>query len=202
MPDPTTNFGWDVPTTGGDNNAWGPILLALFDEIDADLHAVKLTADAAAASLVDVLTLAANAQAQQTLYIPAEAFVVQESEDTFTYGATGQYLTLDDAPGSRGYAPLTLPVGATLNEVHLYCDKQGLTSLTVNVLAVLVADGTVSTIGTGARSAAGYGAASATAIAHVIGAEFLKLQVVPAGSVLALFPRIYGAKVLYTPAAV
>lgn len=41
MPDPTTNYGWDVPTIGGSSGAWGTLLNAVFDEIDEDLAAVE-----------------------------------------------------------------------------------------------------------------------------------------------------------------
>lgn len=41
MPDPTTNFGWDVPTVGGDSGAWGTILNTLFNDIDTDLKSVQ-----------------------------------------------------------------------------------------------------------------------------------------------------------------
>lgn len=41
MPDPTTNYGWDVPTIGGSSGAWGTILNTLFDDIDADLKTVQ-----------------------------------------------------------------------------------------------------------------------------------------------------------------
>lgn len=37
MADPSSNFGWDVPTNGGDSDTWGTLLLALFDSIDAEL---------------------------------------------------------------------------------------------------------------------------------------------------------------------
>ena len=38
MPDPTTNFGWDVPDVGGDNGAWGGVLNTVFDNIDTELN--------------------------------------------------------------------------------------------------------------------------------------------------------------------
>lgn len=41
MPDPTTNYAWDVPDVGGNFGAWGAILNAVFDEIDTDLKAVE-----------------------------------------------------------------------------------------------------------------------------------------------------------------
>lgn len=41
MPDPTSHFGWDVPTVGGDFGAWGTILVDLFDAIDSDLYDVQ-----------------------------------------------------------------------------------------------------------------------------------------------------------------
>lgn len=50
MPDPTTNFGWDVPVDGGDVGVWGQILNQVFDDIDTDLNTVKQTAEAAFAS--------------------------------------------------------------------------------------------------------------------------------------------------------
>lgn len=41
MPDPTSNFEWDVPAVGGDSGAWGTLLNAVFDDIDTDLKAVQ-----------------------------------------------------------------------------------------------------------------------------------------------------------------
>lgn len=41
MPDPTTNYAWDVPTVGGSSGSWGTLLNAVFDDIDADLKAVE-----------------------------------------------------------------------------------------------------------------------------------------------------------------
>jgi len=40
VPDPTTNYGWDVPAVGGDTGAWGTILNLVFDAIDTDLKTV------------------------------------------------------------------------------------------------------------------------------------------------------------------
>lgn len=197
MPDPTTNFGWDVPAVGGDNNAWGALLNIVFDDIDTDLQTVKVTADAAkvvtdAIGAADLLESTAK-----SIYIPYSAFQPEGDEDDTAYGdGSGAYLRLDDDSGSRAYSGLTLPVGATLTEVVLYCDKQGITSLTLNVLLVSLA-GVVSTLGTGTNSAAGVSTATA-AFSHVVAAGFLVLQVVPAGSTGGMFPRIYGAKVTYT----
>jgi hypothetical protein len=60
MPDPTTNYGWDVPTVGGSSGAWGTLLNAVFDEIDADLRAAENEAEAAQAD-ADAATTTANA---------------------------------------------------------------------------------------------------------------------------------------------
>jgi hypothetical protein len=47
MPDPTTNYGWDLPTVGGANGTWGTELNTIFNEIDTDLAAVSAVASAA-----------------------------------------------------------------------------------------------------------------------------------------------------------
>lgn len=43
----TANFGWSKPIVGGSVSTWGTELNELFDAADADLKAVKNTADAA-----------------------------------------------------------------------------------------------------------------------------------------------------------
>jgi hypothetical protein len=43
----TTNFGWALPDVGASDGAWGTILNTALGEVDADLDAVKDTADAA-----------------------------------------------------------------------------------------------------------------------------------------------------------
>lgn len=41
MPDPTLNYGWNVPNVGGDSGAWGTIANAVFDEIDTDMFGLE-----------------------------------------------------------------------------------------------------------------------------------------------------------------
>ena len=49
--DPTTNYGWDLPTDGGDNGSWGSMLNAILGDdvtgVDAILKDVSDVADAA-----------------------------------------------------------------------------------------------------------------------------------------------------------
>lgn len=47
MPDPTTNYGWDLPNTGGDSGAWGGLLNTILNDIDTELAATDAVADAA-----------------------------------------------------------------------------------------------------------------------------------------------------------
>lgn len=47
MPDPTTNFGWDLPDVAGDSGAWGTLLNTIFNDIDDELNTAKTTANAA-----------------------------------------------------------------------------------------------------------------------------------------------------------
>lgn len=47
---PTTNYGWDLPVIGGDDDTWGDKLNTAFDEADADLKAVSDAVVAAAAN--------------------------------------------------------------------------------------------------------------------------------------------------------
>lgn len=46
MPE-TTNFEWELPDVGGDEDTWSTILNTTLEEIDVALAAVKATADAA-----------------------------------------------------------------------------------------------------------------------------------------------------------
>ena len=62
--DPTTNFGWNLPTDQGDAGVWGALLNTLFGEdggtgvkgIDEIVNEIKTTADAALARTGGVLT--------------------------------------------------------------------------------------------------------------------------------------------------
>ena len=47
MPDPTTNFTWDLPDVGGDVGQWGTLLNNILDSIDSNLHTAKTLAEAA-----------------------------------------------------------------------------------------------------------------------------------------------------------
>lgn len=38
---PTTNYGWEKPTPGADEDIWGDLLNTVFDDIDADLKSVQ-----------------------------------------------------------------------------------------------------------------------------------------------------------------
>lgn len=54
---PTTpNFGWTLPTVGGDSGAWGGILNTAFTDVDADVQPIKVTADAALARAGGTMT--------------------------------------------------------------------------------------------------------------------------------------------------
>lgn len=44
---PTTNYEWETPEVGGDQDQWGDELNDLFEEIDAQVFAVEEVADAA-----------------------------------------------------------------------------------------------------------------------------------------------------------
>jgi hypothetical protein len=52
----TANFGWTKPDVGGDNGTWGTKLNTALDDIDADLDAVRDTADAALPKAGGVMT--------------------------------------------------------------------------------------------------------------------------------------------------
>jgi hypothetical protein len=57
MPNPTTNYGWVTPVVGGSNNAWGTILNALFDAVDASVKVVSDAGVAVAASVTALQTV-------------------------------------------------------------------------------------------------------------------------------------------------
>jgi hypothetical protein len=52
----TTFFGWTKPTVGASSGSWGTELNTLADDADADLQAVKVTADAALARAGGTMT--------------------------------------------------------------------------------------------------------------------------------------------------
>ena len=61
--DPTTNFGWNLPTDQGDSGVWGTLLNSIFGEdaggspgIDKVVNDIKTTADAALPKAGGVLT--------------------------------------------------------------------------------------------------------------------------------------------------
>lgn len=198
MPDPTTNYGWNVPAVGGDNNAWGTLLNAVFDDIDGDLATVAGIA-AAASAKTDSLTTA-GIFGVQTLYkyISYAAFVPKDIGDDMLWGAGARaYLALDNISGAEAFCSVEIPQGCTITQVDLICDKNGLTSVTATLYGVDATTGVVGTEGTGTRSAAGVGAASITGLAVLVGAYFytLGVQIPSPGTTQG---RIYGAKVTYT----
>lgn len=187
----TENFTWTKPTVGGDNNAWGEKLNILFDDIDEDLQTL---ADAVETVIAESAASAAllNNDATVVKYIGAEAFQSTNDEDDIVYNGT--FVRSDDDTGSDFYAAFSLPQGAYLTQIDLYCDKNARTSVTLTVYKVSIT-GVRSTLGTGTRSASGVGVASATGIDHTVVPEFLKLYVTAAGTG---DYRIYGAKITYT----
>lgn len=196
MPDPTTNFGWDVPTVGGSNNAWGTILNTAFDAVDADLKAVKTASDAATTNVAALQAVVNSALAQQTIYVSGEVFQPNNDEDDIIYGAgSGAYLDGDEN-GDLFAALPPLPSGAVLNEIHVYLDKLGNSSVAVSLIAVAL-DGVPSVIKTASATGTGVTTAAMTAIAHTVGANFLKVKLDQIGSARY---RIYGMKILYDPA--
>ena len=50
----TPNYGWTIPTVGGDNSTWGTILNTALGDVDTDLKAVS---DAAVATQTELTTL-------------------------------------------------------------------------------------------------------------------------------------------------
>ena len=47
MPTTTTNYSWNKPTVGGDEDAWGGYLNGNWDDLDTTLKTVEDKADAA-----------------------------------------------------------------------------------------------------------------------------------------------------------
>lgn len=187
----TENFAWSKPTVGGSNNSWGTELNQVIDDIDADLQTVKDTADAAS---TDVATFSTrDASVQKVKHISFADFMEVGNDSDFAV-LSGTHVRSDDGSGSKLYATISLPVGVTLDQVDVICDKQSRTSLTLNVNAVSLT-GALTNLGTGSRSATGVGAASAAAIEHTVGDEFLSIEVTGAGSG---YFHVYGAKITYT----
>lgn len=67
----TPNYGWEIPTVGGDSGAWGTKLNTLFNAADAALKAVSDIANAALAraggTMTGLLTLKTVAQSSLDL---------------------------------------------------------------------------------------------------------------------------------------
>lgn len=89
MPDPTTNYGWDVPNVGGDTGAWGSILTALFDSIDATVKSVSDAAAAALAKAGGVMTGRLDAKTATMARVDKGAISGAQAFDI----AAGQYFT-------------------------------------------------------------------------------------------------------------
>lgn len=47
MPDPTTNYSWDLPDVSGDAGSWGTLLNTILNDIDDKLYTADGIADAA-----------------------------------------------------------------------------------------------------------------------------------------------------------
>ena len=60
MPDPTTNYGWNLPNVGADSGAWGELLNDVLNDADTELFAVSGVADAALPKAGGTMTGAAN----------------------------------------------------------------------------------------------------------------------------------------------
>lgn len=97
----TTNFGWNKPTVGGDDGTWGTELNATIDAVDADLQAVKASADAVsggkavrttAQSIPDVTYTTIEWESEE--YDDIEGFDLVTSPTRFTVpvGQDGLYL--------------------------------------------------------------------------------------------------------------
>ncbi|GGL48460.1 hypothetical protein [Caulobacter rhizosphaerae] len=70
----TANFGWEIPDVDEDFDTWGDIQTTLFNAIDAQLKAVKNTADAAAvAATINALVTAAAPTGKEDRFYLATA---------------------------------------------------------------------------------------------------------------------------------
>lgn len=67
MPE-TTNYDWNIPEVGGDQDTWGDELNALFEEIDAQVFAVEAVADAALPLAGGVMTGAVKIKTAATAH--------------------------------------------------------------------------------------------------------------------------------------
>ena len=127
----TTNFTWTYPTVGASTDTWGATLNTLFEAVDTDLQAVKVTADGAvqvANNLSDVtastartnlgLVIGTNVQAYDAtlaglagLAVSADQLIYATGTDAFAVSsltAFGRSL-IDDA--NAGAARTTLGLG-------------------------------------------------------------------------------------------
>lgn len=81
MPTPTTNYSFDLPTPGGDDDVWGDLLNANWTALDAQLFDGTIGADTTGN--------AATATASTSAALAAQATALETSR-TLTVGATGK----------------------------------------------------------------------------------------------------------------
>jgi hypothetical protein len=90
MPDPTTNYGWDLPNVGGDVGAWGTVANNVWNAIDTVVKAVSDIANAALAKAGGVMTGRLDAKTATMARVDKGAISGAQSLDL----SAGQYFTL------------------------------------------------------------------------------------------------------------
>jgi hypothetical protein len=114
MPD-TSNYGWTLPTPGGDSGLWGGILNTAFEAIDTDLAGVEDKADAALAAGGGAVVTLAGVNGAQDLDLSAARFF-----DITTTGITNA--TLRNCPPGAVRVLVQVQAGAALALVVFTAD--------------------------------------------------------------------------------
>jgi hypothetical protein len=164
----TTNYGWAVPTLGGDTGVWDTILNTAFDDIDADLKTVddRVAALEAAVASGDFLLAAGQG---------VEAFISAIGNAPLTHWSFV-------GAGERNFNPSTsvtahrlyfrlpsLPVGGTIDAFRSYGSQS---SQTVDVALVRVAqDGTETVVNAGHSLPGATAETETSGVAHTILAD-------------------------------
>lgn len=106
MPDPTTNYGWDLPNVGGDVGAWGTVANVVWNAIDTAVKAVSDVANAALAKAGGVMTGRLDAKTATMARVDKGSISGAQNFDL----AVGQYFTLT-VGGALSPAFINSPAG-------------------------------------------------------------------------------------------
>lgn len=161
----TTNYGWTLPTEGGDTGTWDTKLNAAFEEVDTELKRVEDDLDVTETAAFDApRTLAAMEWFQpRSLSTDSDAFFPDASNrlQHIVGTASVQYVA---------YVPLKVQVGQTLTGFTARAYRHADMSTVTLQVGYFDQDGTFTTVGTteAVSSGASLATVTKTGLSHTV----------------------------------